>query len=122
MFYFILKVIFKIALRIFFQKIEVKNRHLIPAEGPLLIASNHPNTFMDPIAIAAITRQEIYFIAKATFFNSSVTSWLLHKMNLIPVYRREDGPRTAPDLPSLWNVLDLTPEGRGTDWYPKLQY
>jgi len=22
----------------------------------------------------------------------------------------------------LWNVLDLTPEGRGTDWYPKLDY
>jgi predicted dithiol-disulfide oxidoreductase (DUF899 family) len=22
----------------------------------------------------------------------------------------------------LWNVLDLTPEGRGTDWYPKLAY
>lgn len=22
----------------------------------------------------------------------------------------------------LWNVLDLTPEGRGTDWFPKLTY
>jgi predicted dithiol-disulfide oxidoreductase (DUF899 family) len=22
----------------------------------------------------------------------------------------------------LWNVLDTTPEGRGTDWYPKLSY
>jgi len=22
----------------------------------------------------------------------------------------------------LWNVLDLTPEGRGSDWYPKLGY
>jgi predicted dithiol-disulfide oxidoreductase (DUF899 family) len=22
----------------------------------------------------------------------------------------------------LWNLLDLTPEGRGTDWYPKLSY
>ena len=22
----------------------------------------------------------------------------------------------------LWNVLDLTPEGRGSDWYPKLEY
>jgi predicted dithiol-disulfide oxidoreductase (DUF899 family) len=22
----------------------------------------------------------------------------------------------------LWNVLDLTPEGRGSDWYPKLRY
>jgi predicted dithiol-disulfide oxidoreductase (DUF899 family) len=22
----------------------------------------------------------------------------------------------------LWNVLDFTPEGRGKDWYPKLEY
>jgi len=31
-------------------------------------------------------------------------------------------PRGAPDLTPLWSVLDLTPEGRGTDWYPKLDY
>jgi predicted dithiol-disulfide oxidoreductase (DUF899 family) len=31
-------------------------------------------------------------------------------------------PRDAPDIASLWSVLDLTPQGRGTDWYPKLQY
>lgn len=31
-------------------------------------------------------------------------------------------PRTAPDIASLWSVLDLTPEGRGDDWYPKLDY
>jgi predicted dithiol-disulfide oxidoreductase (DUF899 family) len=31
-------------------------------------------------------------------------------------------PRGAPDLDSLWLMLDLTPEGRGTDWYPKLDY
>ena len=30
-------------------------------------------------------------------------------------------PRTI-DIPPLWNILDLTPEGRGTDWYPKLSY
>ena len=22
----------------------------------------------------------------------------------------------------VWNLFDLTPEGRGTDWYPKLRY
>ena len=22
----------------------------------------------------------------------------------------------------LWNVFDLTPDGRGTNWYPKLRY
>lgn len=31
-------------------------------------------------------------------------------------------PRDAPDIASLWNVLDLTPAGRGEDWYPKLAY
>ncbi|MBC8119929.1 MAG: DUF899 family protein [Burkholderiaceae bacterium] len=31
-------------------------------------------------------------------------------------------PHLAPDPTPLWTVLDLTPEGRGTDWYPKLEY
>ena len=31
-------------------------------------------------------------------------------------------PRGAPDPAPLWMVLDLTPEGRGKDWYPKLEY
>ena len=31
-------------------------------------------------------------------------------------------PRLAPDIASLWTILDLTPEGRGTDWYPELSY
>lgn len=31
-------------------------------------------------------------------------------------------PRGAPDPTPLWNILDLTPEGRGTDWYPELDY
>lgn len=31
-------------------------------------------------------------------------------------------PRGGPDLDPLWLMLDLTPAGRGTDWYPKLDY
>jgi predicted dithiol-disulfide oxidoreductase (DUF899 family) len=31
-------------------------------------------------------------------------------------------PRDAPDIAALWSILDLTPGGRGTDWYPKLRY
>ena len=30
--------------------------------------------------------------------------------------------RGAPDPAPLWMVLDSTPEGRGADWYPKLDY
>jgi predicted dithiol-disulfide oxidoreductase (DUF899 family) len=31
-------------------------------------------------------------------------------------------PRGAPDLMPIWTILDATPEGRGKDWYPKLEY
>ena len=31
-------------------------------------------------------------------------------------------PRDAPDIASLWSILDLTPGGRPADWYPKLKY
>lgn len=31
-------------------------------------------------------------------------------------------PRDPVELAALWPMLDLTPAGRGTDWYPKLSY
>jgi predicted dithiol-disulfide oxidoreductase (DUF899 family) len=31
-------------------------------------------------------------------------------------------PRGAPDLNPLWTILDFLPEGRGANWYPKLDY
>ncbi|WP_115373893.1 lysophospholipid acyltransferase family protein [Adhaeribacter pallidiroseus] len=93
--YFILKLIFRLALKIFYQKIEVKQSGSLPAKGPLLLVANHPNTFMDPIVIASLLRQEVYFIAKSTVFNTPFRKWLLGKMNLIPVYRKEDGVATA---------------------------
>jgi predicted dithiol-disulfide oxidoreductase (DUF899 family) len=30
--------------------------------------------------------------------------------------------RGAPDPSALWTVLDMTPGGRGADWYPQLEY
>ncbi len=31
-------------------------------------------------------------------------------------------PRGAPDPMPIWTIFDMTPEGRGVDWYPKLEY
>jgi predicted dithiol-disulfide oxidoreductase (DUF899 family) len=31
-------------------------------------------------------------------------------------------PRGAPDPAPLWTLMDSAPEGRGVDWYPKLDY
>lgn len=39
----------------------------------------------------------------------------------VPPERGQD-PRHVDLLWPLWSFFDLTPEGRGTDWYPKLSY
>ena len=31
-------------------------------------------------------------------------------------------PRGAVDIAALWNILDMTPGGRGESWYPSLSY
>jgi predicted dithiol-disulfide oxidoreductase (DUF899 family) len=31
-------------------------------------------------------------------------------------------PRHGDTIDPLWNLFDLTPDGRGTDWYPDLSY
>jgi predicted dithiol-disulfide oxidoreductase (DUF899 family) len=33
-----------------------------------------------------------------------------------------EDPRQAPDVAALWSILDMTPGGRGKDWYPQLTY
>ena len=93
MIYAFLKLIVKIALYIFFRKISINNKKHIPKGGPLIIVSNHPNTFMDPVLIASILRQQVYFLAKSTVFGSPIKDWVLGKIfNMIPVYRKQDLP------------------------------
>jgi predicted dithiol-disulfide oxidoreductase (DUF899 family) len=33
-----------------------------------------------------------------------------------------EDPRHGDTIDPLWNLFDLTPEGRGTDWYPDMSY
>ncbi|MFB9863588.1 lysophospholipid acyltransferase family protein [Rufibacter immobilis] len=90
MLYFLLKSLFQIALRVFFRRFTVNNRHLLFSEGPLIVVSNHPNTLMDPVVTASLMKQNIYFLAKSSFFKPGIQGWLFHKLFMIPVYRRED--------------------------------
>ncbi|WP_192821997.1 lysophospholipid acyltransferase family protein [Rufibacter sp. LB8] len=90
MLYFLLKNLFRIALRVFFKRITVNNRQRLLGEGPLIVISNHPNTLMDPVVTASFMKQEIYFLAKSSFFKPGWQGWLFHKLFMIPVYRRED--------------------------------
>jgi predicted dithiol-disulfide oxidoreductase (DUF899 family) len=56
-----------------------------------------------------------------TRHNAAIYHFWAGEMNNDMADPGQDG-RGAPDLDPLWAILDMTPEGRGTDWYPKLEY
>jgi len=98
MIYLLLKQIIRICLYFFFKKILVSGKQHIPEKGPLIIVSNHPNTFMDPLLVAAITGQRIGFVANAGIFINKVINKIFTYFHVIPVYRKKDiQPGEKPD-------------------------
>ncbi len=90
--------IIKAALFFFFKKIVVTGKKHIPANGPLIIVANHPNTFMDPLLIAAITDQRIGFVANASIFLNQFITKIFTYFHVIPIFRKKDvEPGEKPD-------------------------
>ena len=92
MLYGILKLLMQGTTRVFFRSITIKNREAIPASGPVIILANHPSTFMDPIVVASVINRKVFFLGKGELFRGAFAKWLLPKMNIIPVYRKQDDP------------------------------
>lgn len=82
--------IVRIAIRIFFRKITVTNLDVLPKEGPMIVAANHPSTFMDASVIGSFLHQKPRFLVKASLFNTAFNKWLLTNMRAIPVQRAQD--------------------------------
>ena len=98
MIYIFLKQIIKVSLFFFFKKIVVTGKRHIPDTGPLILVANHPNTFMDPLLIAAITANRIGFVANAGIFVNKFISKVFSYFHVIPIYRKKDiQPGEKPD-------------------------
>lgn len=91
MLYQIFRFIIGIALRIYYKRIDIRHIERLKVSGPSILIANHPNTLMDALLLGYVSRQEIYFLAKATLFNTKLKLWLLQKMYMIPINRPGEG-------------------------------
>ncbi|MEX1190815.1 MAG: 1-acyl-sn-glycerol-3-phosphate acyltransferase [Brumimicrobium sp.] len=91
MLYRILKFLIGLGIRLFYKEIRIKNKKNLPQKGPLIIIVNHPNTLMDAWVVGMICNQPIYYMAKATLFDSKFKLKLLRSLNLIPINRQGEG-------------------------------
>ncbi len=98
MLYRLIRKLFKIAIAIFFKKIVVSGKNNIPASGPVIIVSNHPNTFLDPLLVATVMKRRIGFVANASIYSVKLLTPIFDYFHVLPVYRQKDvSPGETPD-------------------------
>jgi 1-acyl-sn-glycerol-3-phosphate acyltransferase len=64
---------------------------MLKTDGPLLLACNHPNSFLDAIILCTLFDKPVYSLARGDAFKGNFISRLLFSLKLLPVYRVSEG-------------------------------
>lgn len=77
-------------------------------KGPLLIAANHPNSFLDAIVVSSIFHQPVYALARGDVFKKKWIIRILNSLNILPVYRiREGADKLMDNYETFDNCIEL---------------
>ena len=91
MLYAILKVIVRLAARIFCRKIIINKPELLKEKGPMILACSHPNSFLDAVLMDILFEKPIWSLTRGdAFLNKRITD-LFYKFKMLPVYRPSEG-------------------------------
>lgn len=78
-------------MRIFCRKIMINRPEALKEKGPLLLACNHPNSFLDAVIIDVLFDQPVWSLARGDVFKNSFYTKLLTLLKILPVYRTSEG-------------------------------
>lgn len=81
----------RLTLWVYYKRIYIEGLDHLPKDGPIILASNHPNSFLDACVLGAILPRRLHFIARGDVFNSGWKQWILGKLQIIPIYRLQEG-------------------------------
>jgi 1-acyl-sn-glycerol-3-phosphate acyltransferase len=88
---YLLKIIVRLALRIFCPEIHIPQKDFLNPKGPVLLLANHPDSFLDAVIIGAAYQRKIHFLARGDVFEHPIYGFLLRSIGMIPVFRAREG-------------------------------
>lgn len=92
----------------------------IPADGPVLLVANHPNSLLDPTLVVAAAGRPVRFLAKSTLFTDARIGWLVKASGAIPVYRRQDdASQMRRNIDAFDAVFDAMAAGAAVGIFPE---
>ena len=97
--------------RVFFRfRIVHPERRLLT--GPVILAMNH-ESYLDPPLVGIASGREVYFLARKTLLDLPVFSWLLPKLNVVPV------DQEGTDRSALKALIRIVKAGHATVVFPE---
>ena len=111
MLYYIVKILLKFMLRLFF-KVKVKGEENIPKDIGLIVCSNHYH-WLDPVVVACFFNRKISFMAKKELFDNKFFAFLLKKIYAFPVNRQ------AADISAIKNALKTVKSNKVLGMFPE---
>lgn len=80
----------RLPLGIFIRKIHFDGTENFSEGVPVLLACNHPNSFLDGVIFEHMTGRRVYTLARGDAFLKPVTNFLFRSMRLMPIFRASD--------------------------------
>jgi len=99
--------------RFFYPAIVVSEAQRLPAEGPVLIVSNHPNGLVDPVVLGIALGRPVAFLAKSTFFEMPIAKLAMDAFGAIAIFRAVDGASTLKNDETFARCREML---RGKGW------
>ncbi|MBI2730983.1 MAG: 1-acyl-sn-glycerol-3-phosphate acyltransferase [Sphingobacteriales bacterium] len=96
MIYQLLKPLARIYLKIACRNIKINDPEKIKCNGPLLLACNHPNSFLDGLILAILFDYPVHSLARGDAFRKKWHAKLLYLLKIHPVYREREGKELVP--------------------------
>lgn len=91
MLYRCLKITVRLAMFIFCRRIIINKPALLKEKGPLLIACNHPNSFLDSVILDVLFGQPVWSLARGDAFINKTVNRIFRAVRILPVYRTSEG-------------------------------
>lgn len=92
MLYSFVKIIARLAIPIYCRKIVCEKKDILKSnDGPILLASNHPNSFLDAIILCTLFNKPLYSLARGDAFKNKIAAGFLTNFHMFPVYRVSEG-------------------------------
>jgi 1-acyl-sn-glycerol-3-phosphate acyltransferase len=101
-------------MKIFCRKIIVNNREMLKKSGPLLLASNHPNSFLDAVILDILFHKPVWSLTRGDVFKNPVISKILSALKMFPVYRVTEG---AENLNINYATFEKMQRTFPSEWY-----